>query len=82
MYSQTFLAQLDSVAATCNYADYMTTHVTYPPQGPLPLPGTSTTSDPGCNVWDMIYYAALLVNPAFNIYRIFDIVSALDPPTR
>lgn len=77
MYSQTFLAQLDSVAAGCNYTDYMTKHVTYPPQGLLPLPGVSTEFDPGCDVWDMIADAALLVNPAFNVYHILDTVSAL-----
>jgi carboxypeptidase D len=79
MYSQTFLDQLDSIAAMCNYTDYTTKYVTYPPQGPLPLPGTSTVYDPGCDVWDMIFNAALLVNPAFNIYHIFDTVSALTP---
>jgi len=55
----------------------MAKHVTYPPQGLLPLPGKSTEFDKGCDVWDMIFDAALLVNPAFNIYRIFDTVSAL-----
>ncbi|KAI0301889.1 Alpha/Beta hydrolase protein [Multifurca ochricompacta] len=75
-FSQTFLAHLDSVAETCNYADYNQKHVTYPPQGLLPLPGKSTEADPGCDVWDTIFDAALLVNPAFNIYRIFDTVMA------
>ncbi|KAI0269342.1 Alpha/Beta hydrolase protein [Gloeopeniophorella convolvens] len=70
--NQTFLAHLDSVAAACNYSDYMEKFVTYPPQGLLPLPGKSTENDPGCDVWDEIFSAALLVNPAFNIYRIFD----------
>ncbi|KAH9045770.1 alpha/beta-hydrolase [Lactarius pseudohatsudake] len=68
-FDQTFLAQLDSIAATCNYSDYMTKHVTYPPQGPLPLVGDSTDV---CSVWDMISGAALLINPAFNVYHIFD----------
>ena len=77
MCSQTFLKHLDSVAKACNYSDYMEKHVTYPPRGLLPLPGTSTEADPGCDVWDEIFNAALLVNPAFNIYRIFDMVSAL-----
>jgi carboxypeptidase D len=74
VHSQTFLAHLDSVAAKCKYADYMEKHVTYPPRGLLPLPGTSTEADPGCNVWDEIVEAALIVNPAFNIYHIFDMV--------
>ncbi|TFK88356.1 alpha/beta-hydrolase [Polyporus arcularius HHB13444] len=70
--NQTFMAELDAVAAKCNYADYMEKHVTYPPKGILPLPGKSTEADRGCDVWDMIFDAALAVNPAFNIYRIFD----------
>ncbi|CDO76356.1 hypothetical protein BN946_scf185011.g20 [Trametes cinnabarina] len=47
-------------------------HVTYPPKGLLPLPGRSVEADPGCDVWDEIFNAALSVNPAFNVYRIFD----------
>ena len=70
--SDTFLAHLDSVAETCNYAGYVEKHVTFPPKGLLPLPGKSVEADRGCDVWDMIFDAALLVNPAFNIYRIFD----------
>ncbi|KAF8470497.1 alpha/beta-hydrolase [Russula ochroleuca] len=71
-FNQTFLAHLDSVAAKCNYLDYMKKHVTYPPQGLLPLPGKSTEADPNCDVWDEIFSAALIVNQAFNIYHIFD----------
>ncbi|KAI1792554.1 alpha/beta-hydrolase [Ganoderma leucocontextum] len=71
-FNQTFLAHLDSVAETCNYAGYVEEHVTFPPKGILPLPGKSVEADRGCDVWDMIFDAALLVNPAFNIYRIFD----------
>lgn len=66
------MAQLDKVAATCGYTGYIEKFATYPPKGLLPLPGKSTEADRGCDVWDMIFDAALLVNPAFNIYRIFD----------
>jgi carboxypeptidase D len=55
----------------------MEKYVTYPPRGLLPLPGKSTEFDEGCDVWDEIFNAALIVNPAFNIYRIFDTVSVL-----
>ena len=77
--SQTFLKHLDTVAKTCNYSDYMKKYVTYPPQGLLPLPSKSTNlkSDPGCDVWGEIFDAALLVNPAFDAYRIFQMVSTL-----
>ncbi|EIW62227.1 alpha/beta-hydrolase [Trametes versicolor FP-101664 SS1] len=68
----TFMAHLDSVAKKCGYAGYMKKYVTYPPKGLLPLPGKSIEADPGCDVWDDIVDAALAINPAFNIYRIFD----------
>ncbi|KAF8646719.1 hypothetical protein AX16_007093 [Volvariella volvacea WC 439] len=72
-FNQTFLAQLDQVAARCNYTGYMEKFVTYPPPpGPFPLPGRSTSADRGCDIWAMIFEAALLKNPAFNIYRVFD----------
>ena len=81
--SQTFMNYLDSRAAACNYANYSATHVTYPPKGLLPLPGESVEADEGCDVWDEIFDAALLINPAFDIYRVFDTVRAacvLDSP--
>ncbi|PFH45326.1 hypothetical protein AMATHDRAFT_71834 [Amanita thiersii Skay4041] len=70
--NQTFMAELDQVAERCGYAGYIDKHVTFPPQGRLPLPGKSVFADPGCDVWDLIFDAALRVNPAFDIYRIFD----------
>lgn len=63
---------LDAIAEQCNYAGYVDEHVTYPPKGLLPLPGKSTSADRGCDVWDTIFEAALVVNPAFDVYRIFD----------
>jgi carboxypeptidase D len=77
VYSQTFLAHLDSVAARCNYSDYVEKHVSYPPKGLLPLPGASPNVEQDCDVWDEIVDAAMLVNPAFDYYHILDTVSAL-----
>ncbi|KAF8577181.1 alpha/beta-hydrolase [Ramaria rubella] len=71
-FNQSFMNELQVTAERCNYADYFEKHVTYPPTGLLPLPGKSTEADPGCDVWDAIFNAALIINPAFNIYRIFD----------
>lgn len=70
------MAELDKKAADCKYTGYVDQYVTYPPKGPLPLPGKSTEADDGCDLWDEIFSAALIVNPAFNIYRIFDTVRA------
>ena len=66
------MAEMDAVAARCGYADYASTYLTYPPQGPLPLPGNNPDFVEGCNIWEMIYNASILVNPGFNYYRIFD----------
>jgi len=72
-FNQSFMAQLDTKALACNYTNYFDDFVHYPPTaGALPLPGTSTEAARGCDLWDEIFNAALVVNPAFDIYRIFD----------
>lgn len=73
------MAELDALALRCNYADYFEKFVTYPPKGLLPLPGKSTEADRGCDAWDTIFDEALTINPAFNIYRIFDTVRHMIP---
>ena len=69
------MAQMDATAAKCGYTDYLAQHLTFPPQGLLPLPNNRTRAIAGCGLWDTIFDAALVVNPAFNVYRIFDTVS-------
>ncbi|KZS90898.1 alpha/beta-hydrolase [Sistotremastrum niveocremeum HHB9708] len=73
-FNSSFMAQLDAQAAACNYTGYVDKFVTFPPSGIFPypngLPGGRTAR--GCDVWDAIFDAAVLINPAFNIYRIFD----------
>ncbi|KAH9853295.1 hypothetical protein C2E23DRAFT_884894 [Lenzites betulinus] len=71
-HSETFSAYLDAAAASCGYTGYVKKYATYPPKGPLPLPGKSIEADPGCDLWTEIANAALMSNPAFNVYRIFD----------
>ena len=74
-FSQTFMDYIDAAAARCGYTNYSAEYATYPPKGLLPLPGNSTTAVEGCSLWNEIFDAALVVNPAFNVYRIFDTVS-------
>ncbi|KIL59166.1 hypothetical protein M378DRAFT_15030 [Amanita muscaria Koide BX008] len=76
-FNQTFLKYLDDTALKCGYTGYQQKYATYPPKGLLPLPGNDTFADPGCDVWDDIFNAVLIVNPAFNIYRIFDVYPVL-----
>lgn len=66
------MAYIDDTAKKCGYSDYMQKYVTYPPQGLLPLPGNTSIVDPSCDVWEKIFEAALLINPAFNMYHILD----------
>ncbi|KAL0580210.1 hypothetical protein V5O48_001803 [Marasmius crinis-equi] len=67
-FNQSFMAHLNATAASCGYTEYLQENLAAPPKGPLPVPNQSRA----CDLWDMIFDAALLVNPAFNIYRIFD----------
>ncbi|TFK67288.1 alpha/beta-hydrolase [Pluteus cervinus] len=72
-FNQTFMSLLEKTADACNYTSYTSKYLQYPPPpAPFPLPGRSTSSDRGCDVWDLIFEEALVKNPAFNIYRIFD----------
>lgn len=71
-FNQTFTDHLEKKAARCNYTGYIDKYVTYPPAGLLPLPGDSVEAAEGCDVWDDIFNNALIINPAFNIYRIWD----------
>ena len=69
------MKDLDEKNKKCGYDGYVDKYVKYPPQGLLPLPGKSVNYDPDCDVWLDILEAALLVNPAFNPYRISSTVS-------
>ncbi|KAG1800316.1 Alpha/Beta hydrolase protein [Suillus plorans] len=71
-FDQTYMDHLDKMAATCNYTGYMDKYVTYPPKGLLPLPGDSTDFAQGCDIWTDIWFSALMINPSFNMYRIWD----------
>jgi len=77
-FNQSFLAKIGQTADKCNYNSYLKKYLTYPPPpAPFPLPGTSIEADPGCDVHNEITSAALLLNPAFDIYRIFDMPPVL-----
>lgn len=91
-FNQTFMAEIDHLHHECGYASYIAKYKTYPPPaGPFPLPsvGLFTEGHPSnlsCDVFNMVYQAAQLENPAFNIYQILDTPPAfwdvLDAPQR
>ncbi len=68
-FNASFLSYLDQQNTNCGYANYTQKYALYPPSGPLPTP-ISNTYD--CDLWNAIFSAALIINPAFNIYRITD----------
>jgi hypothetical protein len=73
-FNSTFMASLEATSQKCGYTNYIEKYVTYPPKGPLPLPGGTTDISDECDIWTAIIEAALEINPAFNLYRIFDVV--------
>ena|SRR5882757_1336097 len=77
--SQTYMNYLEKKAAQCNYTGYVDKYLKYPPTGLLPLPGDSVDpSGSSCDIWNDIYNNALIINPAFDIYRIWDTVGRRD----
>lgn len=75
--NSTFKAELKNLHHRCGYADYIEKYDTFPPPGPFPIPSVGDYEDydhinQTCALWEKIYNASLLVNPAFDIYHIFD----------
>ncbi|OJA09847.1 hypothetical protein AZE42_07996, partial [Rhizopogon vesiculosus] len=77
-FNQTYMNYLEKTAAQCNYTGYVDKYVKYPPTGLLPLPGDSVDPSGSCDMWDDINHNALIINPAFDPYRIWDTVGRRD----
>ena len=69
-FNASFLSYLDEQNKKCGYENYSQNYATYPPSGPLPMLSSSNLAE--CDLWSAIFAAALIINPAFNIYRITD----------
>ena len=67
------MAEIEKISSDCNYTGYAEKFLTYPPTTSVfPLPGELEDPDGGyCDIWDLVIEAALIVNPAFDIYFIF-----------
>ena len=71
------MAQLEKISADCNYTGYIEKYATYPPTTAVfPFPENSPNISDYCDIWDLIVDAAILINPAFNFYHIFDMYPA------
>ncbi|GAM82664.1 hypothetical protein ANO11243_006460 [Dothideomycetidae sp. 11243] len=72
--NDTFMTSILNRSANCGYDDFANTYLddsAFPPNGTLPTPPNFDNSDPECNIWNDIFNAVSLINPAFDIYQIF-----------
>lgn len=71
--NETFTAALQDRVDKCGFTDYINKYYTFPPpEGPFPVLPEVSEDNPNCDIFDDVYYAALLANPCFNIYHITD----------
>ena len=64
-----FVEQVHNISETCGYTAFMDDYLSFPPKGPLPTPPNPDSKDDSCNTWNMVYEAASLINPCFDIYQ-------------
>ncbi|KAK5048565.1 hypothetical protein LTR84_005656 [Exophiala bonariae] len=67
--NESFMSDINERAQKCGYLDFMEKALTFPPAGKFIAPNDSA---PGCDVWDDIITAELLINPCFNFYHLTD----------
>lgn len=65
-----FVEQVHNVSDACGYTSFLEEYLAFPPKGPLPTPPNADSSNKSCDVWDMVFNAATLVNPCFDIYQV------------
>jgi carboxypeptidase D len=68
--NETFTADIHKRADACNYTSFIDEYLAFPPDGPLPTPPNVNKDVVGCDLWTDIYYAAITVNPCFDIYQV------------
>lgn len=70
--NQSFTNTVHALHDYCNYSSYWDQYFTFPPPSeafPV-LPDPSAGDDYTCDIIDLVYAAALEINPCFNIYHI------------
>ncbi|EPQ54184.1 alpha/beta-hydrolase, partial [Gloeophyllum trabeum ATCC 11539] len=68
--NSTFMSHIEQASNSCGYTTYVDTYATYPPAGPLPLPGGTVKIPSQCKIRDAVTSAMQLINPAFTKYRV------------
>ena len=64
-----FIQQIHNLSDACGYTAFLEESLVFPPKGPLPTPPNPDDANDTCNVWEMVWEAATLVNPCFDIYQ-------------
>lgn len=73
--NSSFFEAMEAYSEYCGYEDYREEYLQFPaPQRPFPLQANPYGDEPryACDIFDQVAWAALLVNPCFNIYRVSD----------
>lgn len=65
-----FVEHLHNVSNSCGYTSFIENNLVFPPKGPLATPPDPNEGNDACNTWNMVYEAASLVNPCFDIYQV------------
>ncbi|KJR84498.1 carboxypeptidase D [Sporothrix schenckii 1099-18] len=74
-FNDSFVAEVHSRDAACGYTDYLNKYLVYPPVGQQPTviagqEANGTTKRDCARIYDDIVYAALTVNPCWDIYQV------------
>lgn len=75
-FNDTFTDTIHTAAQTCGYTDYLNKFLVFPPatNQPSQLPGTAPDGSftPGCDLFNVVFNAAVEANPCFSPYEIFN----------
>lgn len=64
-----FVETLHNISDECGYTSFLEEALVYPPKGPLPTPPYPNADNDTCNTWNMVYDAAIAINPCFDEYQ-------------
>ena len=67
---ESFNIDIHERADACNYTSFLKDYLVFPPSGPQPPPPNVDKDIERCDLWTDIYYAAMEINPCFNVYQI------------
>lgn len=76
-FDDKFRSLLANASKTCGFDDFVDKYLAFPPPGPQPdikdLPGINAEGDDirgECTLFNMVFSAAMALNPGFNVYQI------------